>query len=250
MKQTMLVVGLLVLLPVLARADGDLKSRADAAWEARENPAQARVAVDLYQQLAAKDPADVESRLRVARGTYWLLEELKVEMEKEQKTALYDRAIKGCNDIIARDEDNVGAWYWFMWDQGARTLINGVFSGWDLRAAIVGTIMVAKGNVNYDSGGVYRYWGKVIYETPGLMGKFLHFSGADSVWLYRQALKVEPKYLPTHLFLAETFEELGRAADAKKEYQFCVDQPDNTLPLFGPETRLYKRLAREKLAKL
>jgi len=249
MKRWMLWSALLVLAPLTCRAEDRLREMARAAWEARESPAQAIRAVELYQRLVDKDPDDFESRILVARATYWLLEELQYDMDKDEKIELYERAIKGCNEIIAKDEDNVAAWYWLIWDMGALTLVKGVFSGWNLREAIVGTIMVAKNDADFHYGGVYRYWGRVIYETPGLLGRFLHFTSDDSVWLYKRAIKVEPNYLRTHFFLAQTYEKMGRKEEAEREYRFCADLPDHALADMAPENRLYKRLAKEALEK-
>ena len=82
------------------------------------------------------------------------------------------------------------------------------------------------------------------------MGRFLHFSDEDSVWLYQKSIAVEPRYLRTHVFLAETYEKMGREEEARKEYQFCVELPDHALAGMEPENRWYKEIARKRLAKL
>ena len=233
-----------------ARAADPLAATAAAAWEKRADVTQALLAVDLYHRLAAADPKDFDSRLRVARGVYWILAELETPLDKDEKLRLYEQAIQGCNEIIARDENSAGAWNWLMWNMGAYTLERGIFSGWNLREAIVGTIMIAKTDVNYDFGGVYRHWARVIFETPGLMGRFLHFTDDDSIWLYKKAIAVDPKYAQNHFFLGETYEKIGRPAEAKKEFDFCAALPDDALPDRVPETQLYKKMAAEKLKKL
>jgi len=248
MKRAGLWLLVVFLVPLVCEADISVKEKADQAWAARENPRQVMTAIRLYQELADKDPDDFDSRVKVAMSVYWLLEELEYEMDKDEKVRLYDRAINGCNQILEKDEDNVAAWHWLIWDMGALTLVKGIFSGWNLREAIVGTIMVAKGDADFHYGGVYLYWGRVIYETPGLMGRFLHFTDEDSVWLYEKAIEVEPRYLRSHYFLGETYEKLGRTGEAKKQYQYCVDTPDDVLPGMEPETRLYKKRAGKKLA--
>jgi len=250
MKRTIQLCVIAIFIPMIVQAQTDLKARADAAWAGRGNPEKALLAIELYAQLVAKNPNDFNSRIRLAQATYWAVEELKVDIPKKKKVELYNRAIKACNEIIARDEENVAAWYWLMWDMGARTLVKGAFSGWNLREAIVGTIMVTKKDVSFHYGGIYRYWARVIYETPGLMSKFLHFTNEDSVWLYKRAIAVEPKYLRTRFYLAETYEKMGKKEDAKREYRYCANLPDNAIPELTPETRLYKRLAKERLKKM
>jgi tetratricopeptide (TPR) repeat protein len=239
----------IVLLPAAGRAGG-LKDKADAAWAARDDVKQTLLAFELYEQLAKQNPNDFESRIRMARAAYWAMEELEADLSKNEKIDMYDRAIRACNEVIEKDPENVAAWHWLIWDMGALTLVKGVFSGWNLREGIVGTIMVAKNDVEFHHGSVYLYWGRVVYETPGLMAKFLHFADEDSLWLYGKAIEIEPDYLRAHIFMAETYEKLGRKEEAKKEYRFCVDLPEDALPGMEPENRLYKKLAAERLKDL
>jgi tetratricopeptide (TPR) repeat protein len=250
MKRWRFVSLILALFPLICNAEDVLKARAEAAWAAREDVNQALLAIELYEELAAQDPNDFESRVRLARVAYWAITEMEADLEKSKKIEMYENAIRRLNEIIERDEDNVPAWYWLVWDMGALTMVEGVFSGWNLREGIIGTIMVSKADVNFHYGGVYRYWGRVIYETPGLMGRFLHFTDEDSIWIYKRAIAVEPNYIRNHFYLAETYQKLGRKEDARKEYEFCVKIPDDALPEIVPETRFYKRLATERLERM
>lgn len=235
--------------PASAGAADDLQSRAETAWAGRENPARTLLAVQLYEQLANKNPADFSSRVRLAQAVYWAVEQ-SPNLPSEKSVPLLEKGVKACREVLAKDENNVEANYWLMWNMGALTLARGIFSGFAFKEAVVGTIMVAKGNHKYWYGGVYCYWGRVIHEIPGLLGKFFHFSPEDSVWLYQHAIAIEPRYLRNHFFLAESYEKMGKKEEARKEIQFCLNQPDNALPEIVPENRFYKKLAREKLAKL
>lgn len=260
MKRILLVFALVFLPSVSALAGGtdDLKNKAQAAWTARDNPASALLAVELYRKICAADPKDVASRLRLANAAYWVLEqdEGRAEIEdrdrlpKDKQIELAEIGIKSCREILARDEHNAEASYWLMWDMAARTLARGIFSGFAFKEAVVGTILISKMDAGYQYGGVYRYWGRIIYEMPGLLGKFFNFSDADSVWLYRQAIATGPNYLRNRYWLAETYLKMGRTAEAQKELQFCLNLPDQALPGEAPENRLYKQRAKVKLGKL
>lgn len=239
----------LLLVPVVGAAADDLKSKADGAWAGRENPAQTMMAIQLYEQLATQNPSDPAVRIRLATAVYWAVEQ-DPKMPSDKQVAILEKGIKACRQILAKDENHVEANYWLMWDLAAETLAKGVFSGFAFKEAIVGTIMVAKGNVKYWYGGVYCYWARVIYEIPGLLGKFFHFTDDDSIWLYKHSIAIETRYLKNHFFLAETYQKAGRKEDARKEYQFCLNQPDYALPEVTPENRFYKKLAKEGLAKL
>jgi len=250
MRRLIRLILVLVLAPTVSSAKDDLKTRAEAAWLARDKPEQALLAIDLFKELSRQNPNDFESRIFQARAAYWVLEEMRLELDKSQKIKMCESAIQGLHEILGKDEENVAAWYWLVWDLGALTMIKGPFSGWSLKEGIIGTIMVSKGDVNYHYGGIYRYWGRVIYETPGMMKKFLHFADGESVWIYQRAIKAEPKYLRNHFYLAETYEKMGQKDQARKEYEFCASLPEGALPEIIPETRFYKRLGREKLDNL
>lgn len=257
MKRAWAFLTVLCLAPALGMSQ-ELKDKAAAAWAGRNDPAKALDAVALYDQLAAASPGDVASRVMVARAAYWVVEQDEVlcelsgasRMPTDKQAELLEKGIKACQEIIAKDVGNVEANYWLMYCMAARTLAKGIFSGFAFRDSVVGTIMVAKGNAGYHYGGVYRYWGAVIYQMPGLLGKFFHFSDEDSVFLYQQALAVEPKYLRNHTWLADTYIKTGKKDLAKKEYEFCIAQPDGALPEADLDNQMYKKLAQKRLSKL
>jgi len=247
MRKPGLIMLLGLLLPLVCRPGPDLADRAQAAFQGRGDPAKALLAIELCDQLARQNPGDLDSRIKVGRLVYWVIEEQKSVTERSRKIELFEKAIKNLREVIDKDEDNVAAWHWMMWDMGALTLAKGVFSGWNLKDGVIGTIMVSKGDVNFFYGGVYRHWARLIYETPKIMSRFLHFTDLDSIWIYKRAIAVEPNYLLNHFWLAETYEKIGRRQEAGEEYEFCANLPDGALLDMVPENRLYKKLARERL---
>lgn len=248
MRRISFWIAVLIFLPMICSAQSALKAQAEAAWKGRDDPQNAILALEFYEQLATKD---TDSMIMFARAAYWAIEEMHVDMDKSRKIEVYEKAIAGCKKIVDKDPKNVAAWNWIIWDMGALTMVKGILAGgWGLKDAVVGTIMVSDLDDTYYYGGVYRYWGRVIFETPGLLKRFFNFTDEDSIWLYKQAIAIEPAYLRNHFYLADTYERIGKDDLAKKTYQFCLDQPDGGLAGMEPETRFYKKMAKERLEKM
>ena len=243
------VVAALLFAPFSGDAADDLLARADAAWAGRDNKAQTLIAIQLYEQYAAKNPADAAVRVKLAHATCWAFEQ-DPEMGKYRILELMEKGIKACHEVLARNEDNPEANYWLMWNMAGKTLMKGVFSGFAFKEALVATIMVSKRDVGYQYGGVYCYWALVINSLPSLLGRFFHFSNDDAIWLYQRAVRIEPRYLRNHFFLGATYELSDQKDKAQAQYQFCLDQSDDALPEAIPENKLYKKAAQEAMAKL
>ncbi|HUT54516.1 MAG TPA: hypothetical protein VM658_14090 [bacterium] len=242
----------LFFLPLYCHAADGLREKADRAWAGREDPQQAMLAVQLYEQLATKDVKDRAARLRLAEAAYWACEQDDYfqKLDKDLKADIADKGVKACRELLAKNEDDPEANYWLMWDMAARTLNKGIFSGFALKDSIVCTIMVAKSDVNMGHGGVWRYWARVIFEIPGLLGRFFHFTDDDTAWLYQRSVAVNPNYLRNRFWLAESYERMEKTGLAKKEYQFCAGLQDDAVPEAAPENKLYKKWAEERLAKM
>jgi tetratricopeptide (TPR) repeat protein len=248
----------LVLAPAAVRSQDALADKAEAAWAARGDLAQALLAVELFEQLASRAPGDTSVRIKLAQAAYWAVELDEAisnttgadRMDKDRQAALTEIGITACREVLARDQAHVGANYWLMYNMAARTLAKGIFSGFAFRDSVVGTIMVSKADVDYHYGGVYRYWGAVIVQIPDLLGKFFHFTKDDSVFMYQQAIAAEPRYLRTHVWLAECYQEMDRNDLAKAEYEFCVAQDPDALPDAAIENAVYKKLAEKRLAEM
>jgi len=252
MKKLFSLLLILTIWPVVAFSAEDLQAQADAAWAGREDPAQAMLALNLFEKIAAQNSGDNNARIRLAEAAYWVVEQddYRQKLSADDKAALADKGVKACREILQKDEDHLAANYWLMWNMAASTLNKGIFSGFAFKDSIVCTIMVSKADINFQYGGVWRYWARVIFEIPGLLGRFFHFTDDDTVWLYQRAIAVEPNYLRNRFWLAESYERMDKKELAKKEYEFCANLKDDAVPSAVPENRLYKQWAKERLEKM
>ncbi len=249
---------MVLLFPFTVTAQDDLRERAKEAWQHRDDLDRAQEAAGLYEKLAEEDPADTDVRIRLARATYWVIEADEIlsgvrdthRMGKNKQAMYADKGIAACREVLDIDSENHRAHYWMIWNMAARTLAKGLFSGFAFKDSVLGTIMVSKADHSYMYGGIYRYWARIIYEMPGLLGRFFHFTDEDSVTFYKKSIAIQPNYLRTHFWLAETYEKRGREKKARKAYQFCVDLPEGSLPEVAPENRLYRLWAEKRLEKM
>jgi len=247
-----------LLFPFTALTQDGLRGRADAAWHHRHDLDRAKEAVELYEKLCKEGPHDMEVRIRLARATYWVIEADEIlsgvhgtpRMDKNKQARYAEKGIAACREVLDIDSENHRAHYWMIWNMAARTLAKGLFSGFAFKDSLLGTIMVSKADHSYMYGGIYRYWARIIYEMPGLLGRFFHFTDKDSVTFYKKAIAIQPNYLRTHFWLAETHEKRGEEKKARKSYQFCVDLPEGSLPEVAPENRLYRLWAKKRLEKM
>jgi tetratricopeptide (TPR) repeat protein len=247
-KRFVLVVLMFVLLPELSLAESktgaELLKEAEAAWSGRINLQDTLRAMELFEQAAALDPDDINSRLMVAEAAYWAVEQ-SPEMDKKEHIEILRRGVKASEEVLKLDPGNTGAYHWRMWNLAAITVAEGIFrGGYAFKEAIVGTIMVSKGDAGYYYGAVYTYWARVIYTLPGILGRFFHFTEDDAIWLYQQALLVEPNFYKTRFYLAESYLKKDDEDSARREFQYIANTPASGLPEREPENLFYQQQVR------
>ncbi len=235
----------IVLLPVFSsaaqtRTREEILKDAEAAWANRTSQQDTIRAMELFEQAAAMDPRDMETRLMAAEAAYWAAE-INLDMDGKEMIKILSKGVKAAEEVLELDPDNPGAYTWRMWNMAAITVYEGIFrGGYSFKEAIVGTIKVPSRDVNYYYGAIYTYWGRVIFTMPGLLGRFFHFTEDDAIWLYRQAMEVEPDFFKTRFYLAESYLKKGDMESAKRELRYIVDTPASSLPEREPENSFYQ----------
>ncbi len=235
-----------------ASTTDELYSQANSLWEKRDNYENVVQALDLFEKIAAQNPNDTEIRILMGRASFWLFqlhlgEKKKIKVKKITK--MLERGITACEQVLEKESNNVGARYWLMMTNGAKNYHENMFD-WDLYLAIQATIYIAKGNVNYNNGGIYRYWGNIMYRAPKIIGRLLSFSTDKTIWLYLESLKTEPKFLSTRVALAECYIKNDEEPKARQELENVLKTNPEVLPEYGPENRLAQKNARKILADL
>ena len=105
-------------------------------------------------------------------------------------------------------------------------------------------LMVLKLDPSYQQGSPDRALGRWYFKVPGLFGG----SRKKSEEHLRRSLTYNPNSVISHLFLAETLEDMGRKDEARKEAQAAIDAPPD--PNWAPEDRKFKEVAQRLLRDL
>ncbi len=251
-KGTILLLILFFSSSAFAQSFEELVKKGDEYFQKRSTIENCLKAIEYYEKASRLQPENIEIRIKLARLTHWTAGELGLEtMDKHKRIEIFKIGVRACEEVLKIQPRNPYAHFWRMWNLAGKTVAEGVLrGGYSFKEAIVGTIFVASGDLNYFYGGVFRYWARVIYEIPGLLGRFFHFGLKDSVWLYQQAIKVAPNYLMNRYWLAETYIKMKKKDLAIKELKTIISIPANSIPDVAVENAYYKKQAQRLLNEL
>ncbi len=97
----------------------------------------------------------------------------------------------------------------------------------------------------YFYGGTDRYWGRVIYETPWLVRKMAGHSLEEAEKYYKKALKIEPNFFMTRVYLAELYIKMKKYKKAREQLDKVIRTTVKILPDVIPENKRWKKKALE-----
>ena len=218
-------------------------------WAKRDSREMAEQAFACYDQAARANLKNEEVQVQLALAGYYLGELIPVQ-EKEARLKVLERGKQAADLAMKLNPHSVGGNFWATVNNGRVTEIKGLLSGtFDFGLCIKTMTEVTRQDHAYYHGGVYRYWGRFVFEIPSLGRRMAKFTIQDSIDLYRRSLEVEPNFFMTRLYMAESFLEDDRREEAKKELDWIVSHSPDILPAAVPENKLYQRQARELLEK-
>lgn len=249
MKKNLLSLFLAVALTSLAGAASGVGADCDALWAKRDNREMAEQAFKCYDQAAKASPKNEAAWVKLALAGYALGEVIPLK-EKDARLAAVERGKQAADQAMKINPNSVGGNFWATVNNGRITEIKGLLSGaFDFGLCVKTMTEVTRQDYTYYYGGVYRYWGRFVYSIPSLARKMGQFTIQDSIDLYNKSLEVEPNFFMTRLYMAESFLEDDRRAEAKAQLEWVVSHSPDLLPKAAPENRLYQKQARELLAK-
>jgi tetratricopeptide (TPR) repeat protein len=214
----------------------------DALYKDRENLASAKGAVDIWAARLAADPKDFESAHKLARARYWL--GTNGLPEPERKAAL-EAGIAAARAAIAINPGRPEGHFWLAANMGALAESYGMRQGIRYRGAIKDALLTTlKIDPAFLQGSADRALGRWYFKVPGLFGG----SNKQSEIHLRKSLSYNPNSVISHLFLAETLEDMGRKDEARKECQAAIDAPVD--PEWAPEDKRFKETAKRLLSEL
>jgi tetratricopeptide (TPR) repeat protein len=214
----------------------------DALYKDRENLASAKKATEIWAARLAANPRDFDSAYKLSRARYWL--GTNGLPEPERKAAL-ESGIAAARSAIAVNANRPEGHFWLAANMGALAESFGLRQGIKYRGQIKDAILATlKLDPGFLQGSADRALGRWYYKVPGLFGG----SNKQSEVHLRKSLTYNPNSVISHLFLAETLEDMGRKEDAHKECQAAIDAPFD--PDWTPEDKRFKETAKRLLRDL
>jgi tetratricopeptide (TPR) repeat protein len=215
---------------------------ADTAYADREHLPSAQKAADLWAGRLARNPQDFDSAYKLAQARYWL--GTNGLPEPDRKPAL-EAGITAARAAIAINGNRPEGHFWLAANMGALAESFGLRQGIKYRGQIKDALlMTLKLNPAFLDGSADRALGRWYFKVPGLFGG----SNKESEAHLRKSLTYNPYSIISHIFLAETLEDMGRKDDARKECQAAIDAPLDRN--WAPEDRRFKEQAQRLLQRL
>ena len=226
--------------PFDARAQGEVTPTPEALYAKRDEPGFAARAAEAWTKQLAAAPGDFDVAWKLSRARYWLGTNGPVD----QRRAALEGGMEAARKAIALKAARPEGHFWLAANMGALAESFGMSQGLKYRKPIKAELEeVLRLDPAYESGSADRALGRWYYKVPGLFGG----SNKDSEAHLRKSLTYDPQSTASWFFLAETLFDMGREQEARAALQKVIDAPLN--PAWTPEDRLWKALARAKLAR-
>ena len=208
----------------------------------RETLASAQKATDIWAARLTANPKDFDSAHKLAQARYWLGTN---GLPEAGRKAALEQGIAAARTAIALNAGRPEGHFWLAANMGALAESFGMRQGIKYRGPIKDALLTTlKLNPAFLDGSADRALGRWYFKVPGLFGG----SNRQSEMHLRKSLTYNANSVISHLFLAETLEDLGRKEDARKACQAAIDAPLD--PTWAPEDRRFKDQARRLLQRL
>jgi hypothetical protein len=213
----------------------------DLLYRDREQLVSARQAADVWEARLAANSKDFESAWKLARACYWLGGHVPAGEQRQQ----FERGIKAATRAAELEPERPEGHFWMAADMGAMAEGFGIRAGLRYRGAIKTALeTVLRIDPSFQQGSADRALGRWYFKVPRLFGG----SRDKAVEHLKKSLAFAPESTATHFFLAETYLDMDRRDDARREARLVLDAPLH--PDWTPEDREFKQKATELLKKI
>ena len=213
----------------------------DALYRQRASVSKTREAVTIWNARLARTPTDFESAWKLARAEYWL----GGHGDEAARRADLERGVEAGRQASMLEPMRPEGYFWMAACMGSLAESFGMRQGLKYRTPIREALeKVLQLDPAYQNGSADRALGRWYYKVPGLFGG----SNKQSEAHLRKSLTYNPDSVISHLFLAETLEDMGRKDEARRECQAAIDAPFD--PDWTPEDKRFKETAKRLLRDL
>lgn len=219
----------------------DLLAQADTLFRSRSDIGKAREAVKIWERILTVDANNAKALAMLGRSNWWI----GINTASDQdKIKIHQQGIDYCKRLLQLDPNSVEGHYWIAVNYGKLGEAKGVMNSLSLIPTVKEHLAaVARINKKYEGGGYYRVLGSIQLKVPRLLGGGTTEQGIES---YREAVKIAPKKLWNHLYLAEAYLKDGEDDLARQELEWIVNAPNE--PGYYAESVLNRAQAKKLLA--
>jgi tetratricopeptide (TPR) repeat protein len=213
----------------------------DLLYRDRDQLASARQAADIWEARLNANPKDFESAWKLARACYWLGGHVPADQQRQE----YERGLEAAARAVELEPERPEGHFWMAADMGAMAESFGIRAGLRYRGPIKQALeTVLRIDPSFQQGSADRALGRWYFKVPRLFGG----SKDKAVEHLTKALAFAPGSTATHFFLAETYLDMDRLDDARREARLVLEAPLD--PDWTPEDREFKQKATELLKKI
>jgi tetratricopeptide (TPR) repeat protein len=201
----------------------------------------AQQAAAIWEARLKANPQDFESAWKLARACYWM----GGHVASADQRAQYERGIAAAAEAVRLAPMQPEGHFWTAANMGAMAESFGLRAGLKYRAPIkreLETVLMI--DPAFQAGSADRALGRWYFKVPGLFGG----SKEKSVEHLQRSLMYDPQSTASRFFLAETYVDMNRKDDARRELQRVLAAPVN--PEWAPEDQEFKAKAATLLTKL
>lgn len=204
--------------PVFAQSANELAAQAAAAYDQRADLAQARQAVQFYEQALAADPASEETAWRLARALYWVGN----HSSGEAQLQALEKAVESAQKAIALNPKSLPGHYWLGVCYGVYGKAKGIMKSLSLVDPIKQEMaLVMEMDPAYEDGGPHRVLGRLYHHLPGLVGG----SKSKAAEHLEKAVALGPQRWLNHLYLAQLYLDQDKKDQARELLQKIMAGP-------------------------
>jgi len=174
----------------------------DLAFQKRQFPEQARLALRQYREDALIHPAQSQKQWRVAMATQFV--GMRLETDPEIKQSLFEEGKLAAARSLVDNEACAACHFWLAINQALYGEVVGPFKMLSTLSTVRGHLeRAAELDASYAYGGPYRVLGVIAKSLPGILGG----SDSEAKDFFRRAIAAAPEEPMNHWELVQTLAE-------------------------------------------
>ncbi len=240
----------------LCANENSLPIEGEVLWDQRNDKEKLNSCISYYKNYIKKDNSNEEACIRLSWAYYYMgsyfLE------KKDDKKISFQKGMIVAEKAVEINPDSAGGNFWLAVNKGSRGQFQSRIRSSFMFPDIVKHMgIVKKQDENYNYGGYFRFWGRVLYDTPSFListlgktvpDKFINsgnITKKDQVGFILKAIEYEPNYFMNYVFLAESYFQLNQRDLAIKSLKYVIDTPSDFLKEAKHENEIWKQHARK-----